>query len=635
MSEVHGGASARIAPRTDEQVPKFPARTMLYSLGPLGCGTPWVESLSGYLIRLSCEHILRVGDLIGKALSLVESPYGNLLSPAKLRRAATSSHHGFTQYNYAMNGVDGIGERVVYALEAATGIRGLRGLTFLVYRPMLRGFLFHKQRRWCPVCLETWRISNALLYEPLFWTCACAMTCPEHGCALASTCPKCRCTVGPITVSACIGFCDHCGAWLGQASSSAARPCDGTNDEDFWEQSQVLGLISMMPSLLQQSSEGATWQKNLQSLLDGAANGSLNAFAEHVGVDRGTLEGWLAGRCLPLVANALKVVRVLGIDVCCVFGDAPLSRAQLSVARESIATSEIPFHRNERKRQQIRDELEKSLREPVPESLTTIAHRLGLANPSRLYRADRDATSAIAKRFRSSRGGKPVKVFNKRHARQLLIREFRSDMPRSPCKIAAELGFSARTLRFHHPELCRELAARRRETHQLLRARVVRELCCAFEEMPPPSMTQLSARFGHCPQMLARWAPIVCRQIAERWAAAQQNRIAEVGRGLEIALGETPPPSLRELVERLYTNATFIREHHPDLRSKVVRRYREFEVAKKQRREEEIIAAIRRAQTDLQTAGIPPSGRQIRRHLGPVYGVIWDFSVLMKRVRMQ
>jgi hypothetical protein len=135
--------------------------------------------------------------------------------------------------------------------------------------------------------------------------------------------------------------------------------------------------------------------------------------------------------------------------------------------------------------------------------------------------------------------------------------------------------------------------------------------------------------------MLDRWAPIVCRQIAERWAAAQQNRIAEVGRGLEIALGETPPPSLRELVERLYTNATFIREHHPDLRSKVVRRYREFEVAKKQRREEEIIAAIRRAQTDLQTAGIPPSGRQIRRHLGPVYGVIWDFSVLMKRVRMQ
>jgi hypothetical protein len=43
-----------------------PSRSRLYSLAPVGIGTPHVESLSGYITRLAEAHVLSVGDLVGR-----------------------------------------------------------------------------------------------------------------------------------------------------------------------------------------------------------------------------------------------------------------------------------------------------------------------------------------------------------------------------------------------------------------------------------------------------------------------------------------------------------------------------------------------------------------------------------------
>ena len=51
----------------EPEVPQIiPERSRLYSLNPIGIGTPQVESLTGYIARLAEAHVLSVGDLVGR-----------------------------------------------------------------------------------------------------------------------------------------------------------------------------------------------------------------------------------------------------------------------------------------------------------------------------------------------------------------------------------------------------------------------------------------------------------------------------------------------------------------------------------------------------------------------------------------
>lgn len=45
-----------------------PPRSRLYSLEPLGIGTPYVESLTGYVSRLADAHAVSIGNLVGREL---------------------------------------------------------------------------------------------------------------------------------------------------------------------------------------------------------------------------------------------------------------------------------------------------------------------------------------------------------------------------------------------------------------------------------------------------------------------------------------------------------------------------------------------------------------------------------------
>src|SRR5262249_59893394 len=67
-----------------------PPHSRLYSLEPIGIGTPEVESLSSYLNRLAQAHCVTVTMLIAhELLPLVGTP-----APARARRAAPPSRGG-------------------------------------------------------------------------------------------------------------------------------------------------------------------------------------------------------------------------------------------------------------------------------------------------------------------------------------------------------------------------------------------------------------------------------------------------------------------------------------------------------------------------------------------------------------
>jgi hypothetical protein len=107
--------------------PPVPPRSRLYSLEPIGIGTAFVESLTGYTARLAEAHSVSVGDLVGRVLSeLLSDPKAPIITAAA--KACRVGGHGFRACRYGVNGVTDRAESWAQALEAATARRDLRYL---------------------------------------------------------------------------------------------------------------------------------------------------------------------------------------------------------------------------------------------------------------------------------------------------------------------------------------------------------------------------------------------------------------------------------------------------------------------------------------------------------------------------
>lgn len=148
--------------------PPVPPRSRLYSLEPIGIGTAFVESLTGYTARLAEAHSVSVGDLLGRVLSeLFSDPKAPIITAAA--KACRVGGHGFRACRYGVNGVTDRAESWAQALEAATARRDLRYLTLLPLRRVLPEELFRRRRAWCSVCYDQWRADGRIIYEPLIW----------------------------------------------------------------------------------------------------------------------------------------------------------------------------------------------------------------------------------------------------------------------------------------------------------------------------------------------------------------------------------------------------------------------------------------------------------------------------------
>src|SRR5260370_42366230 len=83
----------------DCTLPALPKRSRLYALKPLGIGTPFVESLSGYVARLADAHAVSLGNFVGRELSaLAANPLVH-----SFRAEIGLDPHGFHARPYAIN----------------------------------------------------------------------------------------------------------------------------------------------------------------------------------------------------------------------------------------------------------------------------------------------------------------------------------------------------------------------------------------------------------------------------------------------------------------------------------------------------------------------------------------------------
>lgn len=220
--------------------PLIPPRSRLYHLEPIGIGTPHVESLTSFLMRLANAHSVEVNTLVAKEISnyfnqrYVQDNLSKGLSTLFNRGAALNS-----------NGI--LASQLCQSLEKLTLRKDLSFLTlFLSNKTFSSRKLLRKSKAWCSACYEQWQISGKTVYEPFLWTLESIEVCSEHFQPLTNKCHHCKHTIPWLTGRAKVGYCPKCDRWLGSFLQNHHNHNESDLAEYIWIAQSLGELISFV-----------------------------------------------------------------------------------------------------------------------------------------------------------------------------------------------------------------------------------------------------------------------------------------------------------------------------------------------------------------------------------------------------
>jgi AraC-like DNA-binding protein len=589
----------------------------VYALEPVGIGTAMSESLSSYLIRLAEAHSVGVGDFVGRLLLEIPNPKGAIVTQAAL--ASREGSHGFRACGYAINGTTDRTAAWVYALEAATGRCDLRYLTLLSLRSALPQQIFRRNRAWCPACFEHWRATGEAIYEPLRWTFELSTCCTIHKRSLCNTCPHCDWRLNPIGVFSRIGFCQHCGEWLGCFIGDAEPAQDRTASErKLWASEQIGKLVGMLQQMNPETSR-KYFRGSLTVYLEEVLHGNVGAFAEYIHCPRSILQSWLDGRRMPRLDSLLRISQALNVSVASLFIREKSTSIDVTVARQAVTIAGQRSVSPSRTGDAIRKALRRAFREDTPISLSDVARRLGYTTTERLYQADRKLCHRIAARYRQSgkshwwRKPGATRICDVPRLQEILEESLGTDEPVSVHHIAARLGYSNDGyLQQKFPDLCAAISKKVAERKQTHLEELHRTLKNALGENPAPTLAELSRRLDCTTSSTLRiHEPDLCDRLVVRYRKYIEERRCALRRAAESALEETPVPSLRSVCERLGITRWFMNQYFPDVRRRITEQHRRFRLAETARRREMLFEAVRQIATEIHSQGIYPSAARI------------------------
>lgn len=271
--------------------------TFLYGLEPIGVGTPLVESLSSYLVRLAAAHMMPVSVLLRDVIA-TRLPNADHNLEGQIGRQAIIKN---------MNGMGATTSSVVAVVEELTGRTNLSDLTMLPFSKVISPYsLVYSDSHWCACCLEEQRMKGTPVYFPLMWSLH--NWCIVHGYSLFSACPYCRYPLPVIASREVPGYCSHCQKWLGIEPKVKSWP-NVIDDDDFfvrlfnWRKSvDVSSYQPTFPSMLKYLIG------NKLKRADVALLARLLAFPKLI------LHEMLVGNRLPALVALFKLARTFKID---------------------------------------------------------------------------------------------------------------------------------------------------------------------------------------------------------------------------------------------------------------------------------------------------------------------------------
>jgi len=605
----------------------LPPRSRLYALEPIGVGTPLVESLSSYVVRLADSHAVSVGDLVGRELSRVAPK--PLTSCGRFMKENRASSHGFYARTCAISGFGKSSKRWIEALERATLRTTLRFLTLSPFDGAFsrQGGVSRDTRVWCPKCFADWRNADAAIYEPLLWSIGIVTLCPCHLTPLVEECPHCRRRSKPLAVFSRPGLCSHCHEWLGVFSAASSETGTGDQMADIesalWRAETIGEMLAEAPRL-EHPSLHSVLIANLKACVKGIAEGNVDAFAAACQVSRSPLESHLSGKNVPSIDILLRICRRLSIPIIAFLeSDSRRAAAYWERARQSVDPAQMaPAFRSA---DQVRLALLQADDEkPVP-SLTEIARRLGYKGTERLYQVDRHLCKRLSAKYRRSgqshrwrkRGAE--RISEKVDIQNLLQESLAQEQPVSPHHLAKRLGYANEGyLQRRFPDLCRAIRRKIAARKEVRLADMERVLSEALKEEPVPTLADLRQRLGYSSsECLQLHFPGLCEQILARRQAAREQRTAELKRALQDLLLEVPAVSLPVAGKRIGFAPSYLRELCPEECAALGSRYVRWRHEASQLRKARLLEAVREVVLQLHRQGKCPSVPRVASLLPP------------------
>ncbi len=384
-------------PAWESTWPVLPARTQLFNLEPIALGTPFVESLTSYIIRLAAEHQVTPSIIVSQDIASVSE---------KLVVDWKGYPELFKKSSISINGLSNTALEIAHAMERLTGRADLAALTMQRWRSVLAATgLVRTCQAWCPVCFEEWRIKGKPLYEPLLWSLKESEICVNHFVPLEMNCPKCLRTHGPLTWYSTQGFCPWCKSWLGQNAFTGQQRRKPSEDVDDWLRVKSFGVARIVAA--QQLSPSSritpeTFACNIRFLRNEKFDGNTAGFSRVIHHCRITIEKWALGEQLPQMVSILFLAyrfHILPQD---------LFLADLSDGRTlriHDCSSQTVMRVKRKKRPMNRSEVGRYLKLTLnaadpPPSLRRICMRKGLSQ-SHVARVFPDLATALIDRFAS------------------------------------------------------------------------------------------------------------------------------------------------------------------------------------------------------------------------------------------
>ena len=285
----------------DLKKPIIPLRSHLYHLEPIGVGTPYVESLTSFLMRLSQAHSLKVNTLVTKTIS-------NYFDQKYLQTHRNKGLSTLFNKGAALNSNGILASQLRQSLEQLTWRKDLSCLTLLNLNNVLSPRkLLRKSKAWCSHCYKEWQTAEKTIYEPLLWNFKVVKVCPKHFQPLASKCSHCDRSIPWLTGKSQVGFCPKCDRGLVSCSSNQYSTNELDLAKSIWiSQNGVAELISCTPSTLSLiHSENISKAFNL--IIDATCEGNIAGFAKIFDLPKNTVWMWCKNKSLPELGAILTV----------------------------------------------------------------------------------------------------------------------------------------------------------------------------------------------------------------------------------------------------------------------------------------------------------------------------------------
>ena len=589
-----------------------PVTSRLYSLKPEGIGTPFVESLTGYISRLAEAHSVPTGTLVLREVlpkvRRTRGAFAGQLPPAAKQPWIFLGAH-------IINGLCECPREWVKVVENLTGHPDLQLLTALPWTGLLDQVgMLRTNLAWCPSCFEDQRTSGSVVHEQLLWTLKAVLVCPRHSRSLDQLCPHCGRWLYPFSGNSRPGYCSRCRKWLGK-QINADDAC--VAERDSAEQAWTTEAVAEMVAANGRSPNSHSLRMNLWTCAERCAHRSRRALKLVTGCD---IQEWTAGNNAPRMESLLKLCRALNLSPARLFTEAiPLADRMWEVGEERIRRECPTPQRQPPKAKAIAEALERQLNSDLPLSVEQVAEQFGYRSDSRLRQLQPDLCARLTQKRRAP----SAKRTSADQVRRALEAGIAQNPPPSLQMVATSLGLRGCTRLYRRfPELCRSLVAKNRGFKPLPRVPMQKILTKALTESPPPALDVVARRVGFR-QTRSLWTrfpdlmlALKSRGIEARssgntnpvWAKPSLRVPPQAEAIFQAALLEEPAPPIRLVVSRIPKHHnTSLRQAFPELWKLIRVRYQQQKKAVLSERRRLLFQTVLDIVTELSSRGIRPT----------------------------